>query len=36
MNPLRLEVAQAGIAAITLLLLVLQLQLDTPAAALIA
>jgi hypothetical protein len=36
MNPLRLEVAQAGIAAITLLLLVLQLQLEAPAAALLA
>jgi hypothetical protein len=36
MNPVRFEMVQAGIAAVTLLLLVLQLQLETPAAALLA
>jgi hypothetical protein len=36
MNHVPYQLAQAGIAAVTLLLLVLQLQLDCPAAALIA
>jgi hypothetical protein len=36
MNSVRFGAGQAGIAAITLLLLVLQLQLDCPAAALVA
>jgi hypothetical protein len=36
MNSIRFVAGQAGIAIVTLLLLVLQLQLDCPAAALAA
>ena len=36
MNSIRFGAGQAGIALVTLLLLVLQLQLDCPAAALVA
>jgi hypothetical protein len=36
MNSIRFGAGQAGIAIVTLLLLVLQLRLDCPAAALVA